>query len=131
MPRVELFVEILDLFFTYFFPDSVPTYLWQRELPVYIYRFYKSVPWSATKNEHRRMSVTFFPVNDSRRASDMFYGRSVRCFGDNTGVKAARQPIGTLLLPQLKSAHGRTSIITVLDYTRRAGWPRRDCMCRT
>ena len=63
------------------------------------------------------MDVTFFPVNASRRASDMFYGRSVRCFGDSTGVEATRQPIGTLPLPQRnffetrKSAHGRTSII--------------------
>ena len=63
----------------------------------------------------------FFPVNASRRASDMFYGRSVRCSGDSTGVEATRQPIGTLLLPQLnfletrKSAHGRTSITTGME----------------
>ena len=79
------------------------------------------VPWSATKNGNGRMDVTFFPVNPSRRASDMFYGRSVRCFGDSTGVEATRQPIGTLLLPQLnflktrKSAHGRTSITTSME----------------
>ena len=83
--------------------------------------FRYTVPWSATKNEHRRMDVTFFPVNDSRRASDMFYGRSVRCFGDSTGVEATRQPIGTLPLPQInffetrKSAHGRTSITTGIE----------------
>ena len=80
-----------------------------------------AVPWSATKNGNGRMDVTFFPVNPSRRPSDMFYGRSVQCFGVSTGVEATRQPIGTLLLPQLnfletrKSAHGRTSITTSME----------------